>query len=376
MPRIFIVTGEASGDLHGANLATALKALDPDLSLLGVGGSRMRAAGVKLVQGIDQLDVIGLIGPSAVWALIQRVVRVRRILQEEPLDLVVLIDNPGLNFHFARMAKKAGRRVVYYIAPQIWAWRARRIRSMVRWVDHVVVILPFEKDLYSRAGVPCTFVGHPLLDEVAPAYDREELRKRFELDTAAPVIGLLPGSRESEVRALLPVMLRAVAKLAGARPGFQFVVAQAPSIRTGLIEALSASAGISVHVIRDQANEVMAVADLLLVASGTATLQAAVIGTPMVITYRVSWFTYWMARWMMLVRWIGLVNIVAGRQIVTELIQQEATPERLSAEAARLLSDPASYNDMRMALRAVRASLGAPGASQRAATVILAECRA
>jgi len=247
---------------------------------------------------------------------------------------------------------------------------------MVRWVDHVVVILPFEKDLYSRAGVPCTFVGHPLLDEVAPVYDRDELRKRFELDTAAPVIGLLPGSREGEIRALLPVMLQAGARLAETHPGLQFVIAQAPSIRTGLIEALSASAGMSVRVIRDQANEVMAVADVLLVASGTATLQAAVVGTPMVITYRVSWFTYWMARWLMLVRWIGLVNIVAGRQIVTELIQQEATPERLSAEAARLLSDPASYNDMRMALHAVRASLGVPGASQRAAAVILAECRA
>ncbi|MGH7229642.1 MAG: lipid-A-disaccharide synthase [Nitrospiraceae bacterium] len=376
MPRIFIVTGEASGDLHGANLATALKALDPDLSLLGVGGSRMRAAGVELVQSISRLDVIGLIGPSAVRALIHRVLRVRRVLQEEPLDLVVLIDNPGLNFHFARVAKKAGRRVVYYIAPQIWAWRARRIRWMVRRVDHVVVILPFEKDLYSRAGVPCTFVGHPLLDEVAPAYDRDELRKRFGLDTAVPVIGLLPGSREGEVRALLPVMLQAVAKLAEARPGLQFVVGQASSIRDGLIEELSAGVGMSVRVIRDQANEVMAVADLLLVASGTATLQAAVIGTPMVLIYRLPWFTYWMARWMILVRWIGLVNIVAGRQIVPELIQQEATPERLSTEAARLLSDEVSYKEMRTALRAVRASLGTPGASQRAAAVILKECKA
>ncbi len=376
MPRILIVTGEASGDVHGANLAKALKALDPDLSLLGVGGSRMQAAGVELVQGIRQLDVMGLIGPSSVRALIHRVLRVRRILQEEPLDLVVLIDNPGLNFHFARIAKKAGRRVVYYIAPQLWAWRPRRMKWVQRRVDHVLVILPFEEELYRRAGVSCTFVGHPLLDEVAPSYDRAELRKRFGFDAAGPVIGLLPGSREGEVRALLPTMLQAVAKLAGAYPGLQSVVAQAPSIRDGLIEELSPAADMNVRVVRDQANEVMVVADLLLVASGTATLQAAMIGTPLVITYRTSWLTYWIARWLIRVRWIGLVNIVAGRGIVPELIQQEATPGRLSEEATRLLSDEGSYNEMRAALRAVRASLGAPGASQRAAAVILKECQA
>ncbi|TLY27226.1 MAG: lipid-A-disaccharide synthase [Nitrospirae bacterium] len=376
MPRILIVTGEASGDVHGANLAKALKAMDPGLSLLGVGGSRMQAAGVELVQGISQLDVMGLIGPSVVRALIHRVLRLRRILQEEPLDLVVLIDNPGLNLHFARVAKKAGRRVVYYIAPQLWAWRPRRMKWMQRRVDHVVVTLPFEEALYRRAGVSCTFVGHPLLDEVAPSYDRAELRKRFGFDTAGPVIGLLPGSREGEVRALLPIMLQAMAKLAGAHPGLQFVVAQAPSIRDGLIEELSAGIGMSVRVIRDQASEVMAAADLLLVASGTATLQAAVIGTPLVIMYRTSWLTYWIARWLIRVRWIGLVNIVAGRGIVPELIQEDATPGRLTEEATRLLVDRTSYDTMKAALHRVRGSLGEPGASRRAAAVVLAECQA
>ena len=373
MSRILIVTGEASGDVHGANLAKALKALDPDLSLLGVGGARMQAAGVELVQGVSQLDVIGLIGPSAVQALIHRVLRVRRILQQEPLDLVVLIDNPGLNLHFARIAKKAGHRVVYYIAPQLWAWRPRRMKWMQRRVDHVVVILPFEEDLYRRAGVACTFVGHPLLDEVAPSYDRSELRKRFGFDADGPVIGLLPGSREGEVRTLLPIMLQAVTRLAGVHPGLQFVVAQASSIRNGLIEELSAEAGMGVRVIRDQANEVMAAADLLLVASGTATLQAAMIGTPLVIVYRVPWLTYWIARWLIRVNWIGLVNIVAGRQIVPELIQQEATSGRLTEEAAHLLLDREAYDMMKAALTTVRGSLGEPGASRRAAAVVLAE---
>src|SRR5207245_2589615 len=229
-PRILIITGEASGDLHGAKLAAALKAKAPELSIVGVGGPRMQAAGVELVQSLGHLNVIGIVGPSAVRALARRILAIRRMLRQEPLDLVILIDNPGLNFHFARVAKKAGRRVVYYIAPQLWAWRPRRMKWMQRRVDHVVVTLPFEEALYRRAGVSCTFVGHPLLDEVAPSYDRAELRKRFGFDTAGPVIGLLPGSREGEVRALLPIMLQAMAKLAGAYPGLQFVVAQAPSI--------------------------------------------------------------------------------------------------------------------------------------------------
>src|SRR5881296_411228 len=365
--RILIITGEASGDLHGANLAAALKAKAPELSILGVGGPRMQAAGVELMQSLGHLNVIGIVGPSAVRALARRVLTIRQILQRDPFDLVILIDNPGLNLHFARVAKKAGRRVVYYIAPQLWAWRPRRMKWMQRRVDHVLVILPFEEELYRRAGVSCTFVGHPLLDEVAPSYDRAELRKRFGFDAAGPVIGLLPGSREGEVRALLPIMLQASAKLAGAHPGLQFVVAQAPSIRDGLIEELSAGIGMGVRVIRDQANEVMAAADLLLVASGTATLQAAVIGTPLVITYRTSWLTYWLARWLIRVRWIGLVNIVAGRGIVPELIQQDATPGRLAEEAAHLLVDRTSYDSMKAALHRVRGSLGEPGASRRAA---------
>src|SRR6266508_1235430 len=210
LPRILIITGEASGDLHGANLAVALRAKEQGLAILGVGVSRMQAAGVNLVQDIGHLDVMGLIGLSAVRTLARRMLTIRRILRQGSLDLVVLIDNPGLNFHFARIAKQAGLRVVYYIAPQIWAWRPRRMRWIQRRVDHVVVILPFEAELYRRAGVPCTFVGHPLLDEVAPSYDRDRLRATYGLPREACVIGLLPGSRAGEVRALLPVMLAAV----------------------------------------------------------------------------------------------------------------------------------------------------------------------
>jgi lipid-A-disaccharide synthase len=373
--RILIVTGEASGDLHGAHFAKAIMALDSTAELVGIGGPAMRAAGVNLVPGIPQLDVMGLIGLSAIRAMVQRVLAIRRVLKTEAWDLVVLIDNPGLNFHFARVAKAAGRRVLYYIAPQVWAWRPGRMKWMQRRVNHVVVILPFEAELYRRAGVPCTFVGHPLLDAVAPMYDRAKLRREFALDESSPVVGLLPGSRVSEVEMLLPVLLKAAAQLVEAEPKTQFIIAQASSIHDNLIQTLLQQSPVPVRVAHDQASEVMALSDVLLIASGTATLQAAVVGTPMVLLYKTSPLTYRLARWLINVKWIGLVNLVAGRSIVTELIQDEATPERLCQEVLHLLRDPSAYNDMKEGLRQVRQSLGEPGASRRAAQVALSECR-
>jgi len=373
--RILIVTGEASGDLHGAHLAKAIMALDPTTELVGIGGPSMRAAGVNLVPGVPQLDVMGLIGLSAIRAMLQRVRAIRRVLKAEAWDLVVLIDNPGLNFHFARVAKAAGRRVLYYIAPQVWAWRPGRMKWIQRRVDHVVVILPFEPELYHRAGVRCTFVGHPLLDMVAPHYDRAKLRREFGLSESARVVGLLPGSRVGEVEMLLPVLLKAAAQLVLAEPGTQFILAQASSIDDNLIQTLLRDSPVPVRVVHDRASEVMALSDVLLIASGTATLQAAVVGTPMVLLYKTSPLTYRLARWLITVKWIGLVNLVGGRLIVPELVQEDATDERLCREVLHLLRDPSAYNDMKEGLRQVRQSLGEPGASSRAAQVVLSECR-
>ena len=375
MPRICIVTGEASGDVHGANLAQAIRALRPDADVIGVGGSRMRAAGVTVLPGFERTDAIGIaLGWAQLRVAVGNFLALARFLWRTRLDAVVFIDNPGMNLRLARIAKWAGQKVIYYIAPQVWAWAPVRMRLIRRRVDHVVVILPFEEALYRKAGVTCTFVGHPLLDEVAPSYDRDALRKQYGLPPDAPVVGLLPGSRESEVRALFPAMLEAAKQLLQKHPGAQFIMAQAPSITDELIAAASARAEVPVRAIRDQASEVMAASDVLLVASGTATLQAAIVGTPMVLTYRTAWLTYWLAKLLVIIPWIGLANIVAGRGIVTELIQQDATPERMSAEASRLLSDPRAAQTMTADLKAVRESLGAPGASRRAAEVVLAEC--
>lgn len=376
MPRILIITGEASGDLHGAHLAKAIAARDPGAQLVGIGGPGMKAAGVAMIPGIPQLDLVGLIGLSAVRAIIQRVLAVRRVLKAEPWDLVVFIDNPGMNMRLARMAKAAGRRVLYYIAPQIWAWRPGRMKWIQERVDHVVVILPFEPDLYRRAGVRCTFVGHPLLDSVAPEYNRNVLRRQFNLEESVPVIGLFPGSRVAEVKMLLPVLLQTAAELVKRDPKTQFILAQASSIDDTLLHDLLRESPVPVLVVKDQASEAMAVSDLLLVASGTATLQAAVVGTPMILLYKTTLSTYWVARMWIRVKWIGLVNLVAGRTVVPELIQNEATVERLTKEACRLLNDQHAYDEMKTGLRQVRESLGGPGASDRAAEVVLAECQA
>jgi lipid-A-disaccharide synthase len=375
MPQILIITGEASGDLHGANLARALKDADPTVSLAGTGGAAMQAAGVRLVWDIGHLDVMGMVGPVTLVAVLRQFLAMRRVLRAEPWDAVVFIDHPGMNLRYAALARAAGLRVIYYIAPQIWAWNARRIHAIKRRVDHVLVILPFEKPLYDQAGIPCTFVGHPLLDAVAPAYDQPSLRKAYGVDEADRVIALLPGSRSGEVQSLLPVLLDAAARVVRRYPKTHFLLAQASTIPDNLLRPLLRDSAVPVTVVKEQASEVMAAADLVLVASGTATLQAALVGTPMVLMYRTTPVTYWLARRLIRVKWIGLVNLVANRSVVPELIQSDATAEKVCDEAVRILEDPAAYQAMKQSLTQIRAALGRPGASRRAAEVVLAECR-
>jgi lipid-A-disaccharide synthase len=380
MARILIISGEASGDLHGANLAKALKARDPRVSLAGIGGRAMEAAGVRLVEEMGRFDVIGMVGPFALVSIIRRFIMMRRLFRSKQWDTVVFIDHPGLNMRLAYFAKAAGMQVVYYIAPQIWAWAPWRIRWIKQRVDHVLVILPFEKSLYDEAGVRCTFVGHPILDAVAGRYDRKELRRRFGFSDDERVIALLPGSRAHEVQVLLPILLEAVEKLARCEPKTKFILAQASTIHDNLLQPLLRRSPIPIALVKEQATEMMALSDLVLVASGTATLQAAVVGTPMVLFYRTTPLTFWCAnvviRFVIRVKWIGLVNLVAGRTIVPELIQSAATGQRLYEEALRLLEDRPTYNEMKRDLAKVRAALGEPGASARAAEAVLSACRA
>jgi lipid-A-disaccharide synthase len=376
MARILIITGEASGDLHGASLARALKARDPSVSLAGIGGAAMEAAGVELVREVGRYDLIGMVGPLVVAGVIRRFLAMRRLFRSGPWDAVVFVDNPGLNLRYAYFAKGVGLRVFYYIAPQIWAWRPGRIHWIKQRVDHVLVVLPFEEVIYDKAGIPCTFVGHPLLDAVAAQYDRKSLRSRFDLAADGRVIALLPGSRTREVHSLLPILLDAAEKLAQREPKTQFILAQASTIPDNLLQSVLRQSPVPITVVKGQSSEVMAAADLVLVASGTATLQAAMVGTPMILLYRTTPLTYWLARYLIRVRWIGLVNLVAGRTVVPELIQADATGQRLYEEALRILEDRSEYDEMKHSLAGVRAALGGPGASTRAAAVVMAACQA
>lgn len=376
MARILIVTGEASGDLHGANLAKALKACDPQVSLAGIGGRAMEAAGVEPVGKMRQFDVMGMVGPLALVAIIRRFFFMRRLFRSKPWDAVIFIDNPGLNLRYAYFAKGAGLRVFYYIAPQIWAWGPWRMYWIKKRVDHVLVILPFEKPLFDRAGVRCTFVGHPILDAVEETYDRSALRAKFGFAPQERVVALLPGSRAHEVQVLLPILLAAAEKLRRHQPGTQFLLAQASTIQDNLVQPFLLQNRVPVTIVKEQTSEVLAVSDFALVKSGTAILQAAVVGTPMVLLYQIDALQWWIGSFFKRVKWIGLANLVAGRSVVPELVQSAATGQRLYDEAVRILDDQVVYDEMKRELAKVRAALGEPGASRRAAEAVLAGCQA
>lgn len=371
---MLLVAGEASGDLHGATLARGLAALAPGIALAGMGGARMAAAGVRILHGIDRTGVVG--GTEALGRLpaLWRIFRdLARCLRERRPRALVLIDFPEFNLRLARRARRLSIPVVYFIAPQVWAWRRGRLRTMARDVNRVLAVFPFEVALYREAGVPVDFVGHPLLD-VLPAFDREAARAGLATPRET-LIGLLPGSRVEEVRRHLPVLLGAGRRILRRVPHARFALPLAPTVARELVERPVDAAGLAdVRILPGEAHRVMAAADLVLVASGTATLEAACYGTPMVVLYRLSRLSYALAR--LVVRGIpgiSLPNIVAGRAAVPELIQGEATPGRVARAALVLLQNDAARTAQRLHLREVRARLGPAGAGERAARAVLQE---
>jgi len=366
--------GEASGDLHGATVCRALKGLDPHIRIVGMGGSRMAAEGMEILvdptahAGVGTNEVLGRIPPlfRAYRLLVQR------LRQERPQALVV-IDFPEFNLRLARQSKRARVPVVYFMPPQLWAWRSGRIRQMASRVTQVLAAFPFERDLYANARIPVEYVGHPLLDTVPLDLDKAEARGRLGVAGTRAVIGLLPGSRREEVDNLLPPMLEAAARLAGSNGTRAFVLGLAPTVTRSTIDgSLTRSpAAPSVTVVEGLTHEVMAAADVLLIASGTATLEAALLGTPMVVCYRVSRLTEMVARLLTQIPWISLPNIVARRTVVPEILQAEVTGARLAAEAERLLEDGPFATAQRASFKDLRERLGEPGVGERAARAIL-----
>jgi lipid-A-disaccharide synthase len=370
--RIMIIAGEASGDLHGAALVREALTLNPDLDFFGIGGPLMRSVGASTLIDAREMAVVGLVEVLAHFPVIYRAFRaMERILKESPPDLLVLIDYPDFNLRLAKVAKRCGVKVLYYISPQVWAWRVGRVKKIARLVDHMAVVFPFEVPFYEKEGVPVTFVGHPLVDSVAPTMAPVEAHQQFGTDPARKTIGLFPGSRKQEIRTHLPVMLAAAVQLRDRFPDLQFILPLASSLEASDIEPHLHRCPVPVTVVVGQSCDVIPVCDAIIAVSGTVTLEIALLGVPMVIIYQVSPLTYAIGKRLIRVDHIGICNIVAGERVVPELIQHAMTPERIVAETERYLVDAEHHRATVRALATVRENLGAGGCSRKVAGIAL-----
>ena len=376
--RVLVSCGEPSGDLYAGALAGALRALEPAARVYGLGGPRFRAGGGEPVADYRGLTVTGLSEALAVlprsFAVYRRLVRMARA--ERP-DVFVPLDFPDFNFRLAGALHRLGVPVVYYVCPQVWAWRRGRLRAIRRFARRALVIFPFEAAIYREAGIPVEFVGHPLVELLRAPQPRGDFLRAHGLDPAAPTAALLPGSRPNEVRAILPELVRAAALVRRQAPRAQFLVARAPHLSDGLFAPLAelAATGAPLATVESRADDVLAAADVAVTASGTATVQAALHGCPMVIVYRLSALTYRVVRAFAQVDTVGMVNLIAGRRVAPELVQAAFTAPAVSAEVVRLLGGGPHATEARRALGAVRERLGAAGASRRAAAAVLAAAR-
>ena len=369
MPRLLISCGEASGDLYGAELVRHLREQVPGLDAFGLGGDRLQAEGASLLAHVRDLAVVGLLEVVSHLRHLRAVFR--RVLEEAERhrpDAAVLVDYPDFNLRLARALHRRGIPVIYYVSPQLWAWRRGRIHDIRASVARMLVIFPFEEALYRDAGVPVSFVGHPLVSLVHPPADPVTPRRELGLDPARPVVALLPGSRAKEVAHNLPPMAASVDALAAARPELQFVAAVAASLDPTLIRR-----GLEdrpVTIVHDRTHAALSAATAAIVASGTATVEAALLGAPMVVVYRLSPWTYRLGRRFVRVPYYAMVNLIGGRRVVPELIQGEFTADRVLGEIVPLLDDTETRRQMQRDLHEVREKLGAPGASARAAAVV------
>jgi lipid-A-disaccharide synthase len=369
--RVMLSCGETSGDLYAGALVVALRAKDPTIDVFGLGGDRFRAAGGRLVGDFHGLAVTGLV--EALRVLPDSFAMYRKLVdaaaRERP-DVLVLIDYPDFNFRLMAAVRRLGVPIVYYVGPQLWAWRPGRMHTMKTMVDRVLPIFPFEQELYEREGIDVQFVGHPLIDLARPGMARAAFLRSLELDPAKPVVALLPGSRSNELQRLVPILAAAIPRICSRVADAQFVIARAPYLVDSYFAPFQ-GAGVPLRIVEDRTDDVLSASDVVVTASGTATVQAALHGTPMVVVYRLSPLTYKLGKPLVRVSSYSMVNLVAGEHVVEELIQQECTPEAVARETIDLLINGERVNDMKEQLAIVREKLGRPGASERAATAII-----
>ncbi len=396
--RVLIVAGEASGDLYGSLVMRAMadagrgpgdrggrspegETAGPVVQFTGIGGPAMRAAGLLPLGDAGTMGVTGFLevlgSARAIWSAFREARDV--LASADRPDLVILIDYPDFNLRLARHARRARVPVLYFVGPQVWAWRKGRVKQIAAAVDRMLVILPFEEDIYRKAGVPVEFVGHPLLDLVHPARTREQTLRPLGLDPRRPTVALLPGSRRNELRSHLGIMLGGARRLGETFHDLQFVLTVAPTLESGEVEGMvraersragsrgAPGADLECVLVREGRYDVLAACDAAIVASGTATVETALLGVPMVIIYRMNALTFALARLISDVPHVGMPNLIAGARIAPELVQAECTAERIEEELRRLLTDPREAETMRRALAGVRSRLGRPGAIGRVA---------
>ncbi|MFA5100898.1 MAG: lipid-A-disaccharide synthase [Candidatus Omnitrophota bacterium] len=370
---VLIVAGEASGDQHAAGLVREIKCRKSSITFWGLGGARLKNEGVDVRADLVSLAVIGFSEVLKHLKMIRAVYKqlLCDIDRERP-DLAILVDYPGFNLHLAKDLKKRGIPVIYYISPQIWAWGKGRIKTIKETVSRMIVLFPFEETLYRQYGIPVSFVGHPSLDHVKPEKKESEFRTLYSLDPSKRTIGLLPGSRQKEVKTLLPIMLdtAGLIKRNSASP-VQFIVLAAPTVPSGLISSIVQQHGVPVTIVNNMTYEGIAASDFCLVCSGTATLETGIIGTPMIILYKVNFLTWLYMRLLIRIPYIGLVNVVAGRKIAQEFIQFDARPDTIASYCKTVLDDQNKLAALRKELKDVKQSLGTTGATGRAAEAVI-----
>lgn len=371
--KLLMVAGELSGDTHGGALLAGLKARVPELDAFGIGGPRMRAAGLRTLHDLAELQVHGLLEILAHLPRLYRILwQMEAALDTERPDAVLLIDYPGFNLKLAAAAKARGIRVVYYSSPQIWAWRGGRLKTIARVVDKMIVLFPFEREIYERSGVDAEFLGHPLVGERASPEDVAALQARLGAE-GPPIVAVMPGSRPSELKRILPVLLAGIRLIEQAGWQGRWVLPVAPNLDAAAVRREVAAAGVPVRVEERAFLPLLRLARLALVASGTATLQVALAGIPFVVVYRVAPLSYGIARRFAYVKHFAIVNILAGREVVPELLQEDLTPQRVRDAMLALARQPERQAEVRRGLLEATAALGSPGAYERAAARI-AEC--
>jgi len=373
--KIFLVAGEPSGDLHASRLAKEIKKIDPEITLAGIGGAKMAAEEVRLFYRTDELAIIGVLD------VLKHLKKIKEMfssflakVEEEKPDLVILVDYPGFNLRLAKELKKRRVKILYYISPQVWAWGKGRIKTIKRCVDKILVLFKFEEALYKKIGVPAEFVGHPLLDIAKPSFDKDTIRERLRLDKTKKTVILLPGSREREIDALLPVMAEASRKLYEKSNDIQFIVVRSYNLDRGIFEKYLKELKAPYRLVANREAELydyLSVSDLAFAASGTVTLECATMNVPMVITYKVSFLNALIMKAVIRIPSVGLVNILAGKKIVPELIQFDLTSGRLFREAHKILFEAGVSDSIKRELAHVKKALGEEGASCRAAQSVI-----